>query len=85
MSTQGDEPAAPRVWAMPPEPGPEVARVRDVYGQCFTRDDGDEHGSVPAWLGDAFADEDDIPDLHLSWKELLAELGPLTEVDGSQT
>jgi hypothetical protein len=79
-------PAAPRVWAMPEEPGPEVTRVRDIYGQTFTRDDGDEHGSVPAWLGDAFADEDDIPDLHLPWKELLAELGPLTEVmDGSQT
>lgn len=69
----------PRVWAMPCEPGPDVTRVRDVHGQCFTRAD------APLWVGDTFADDEDIPDLYLTWKQLMGQ-GPLTEVvDGSQT
>ncbi len=76
----------PRVWAMPPEPGPDVTRVRDTYGQCFERADAiDEHGSVPVWVGDTFTDWLDIPDLCLSWKQLMEHHAPLTEVDGSQT
>lgn len=72
---------APRVWAMPSEPGPDVIRVRDVYGQCFERADAiDENGSEPGWLGDAFTNEADVPDLFLSWKTLMAHHAPLTEV-----
>jgi hypothetical protein len=83
---QGDEQAAPRVWAMPEEPGPDVTRVRDVYGQCFERADAiDEHGSIPVWVGDTFTTEADVPDLYLSWKQLMAGHAPLTEVDGSLT
>ena len=77
----GPEIRQPRVWAIPAEPGPGVARIRDAYGQGFTRADAiDEHGTEQGWLGDAFSTEADVPDLFLSWKQLMEHHGPLTEV-----
>jgi hypothetical protein len=77
---------APRVWAMPEEPGPDVSRVRDTYGQHFGRAEAiDEHGSEPGWLGETFATEADVPDLFLSWKQLMATHAPLTEVPACST
>lgn len=76
------EAGGPRTWAMPAEPDPDVIRVRDVYGQCFERGDAinDDGSTEPVWLGDAFTDEADVPDFYLSWKQLMKEHSPLTEV-----
>lgn len=71
----------PRVWAMPPEPGPDVVRVRDVYGQIFERATA-YGGEKPeeGWLGDTFASEADVPDLFLTWELLMKHHTPVTEI-----
>lgn len=74
---QGDEQPAPRVWAMPEIPA-DVVAVRDGEGFVWRRlldvVGGVWRRSTGAWTGDIVRS-----------MMLRPELGPLTEVDGSQT
>lgn len=83
------ESEGPRVWALEPEPGPEVKAVVDRFGQRFERgtaynDDGTEE---EIWFGTVFASDDgeegweEVPDLQLPWDLLMRNHSPLTEVE----
>lgn len=63
-------------WTLPPEPGLEVTRVLDKFGQHFEREDAQDGG---AWVGTTFRDEPDVPDLVLEWSILMAYHSPLTD------
>jgi hypothetical protein len=91
-STTGFEQAMrrPRMWALHPEPGPEVTAVIDRFGQRFERgtaynDDGTEE---EIWFGTLFASDDgeegweEVPDLHLPWDLLMRNHSPLTDASG---
>lgn len=69
---QGDEPAAPRVWAMPEIPA-DVTAVMTRHERRYERRDG---RWTYIYKG--------RPQTSIAEWELLAD-GPLTEVDGSQT
>jgi hypothetical protein len=62
------EPAAPRVWSAPPEPGPEVTAVTDRNGQQWKRHDG-------GWcfVGPQLGHH------HWRWSELFFRQAPLTD------
>lgn len=62
----------PRVWAAPPEPGPEVRQVRDRYGRRWLRE-------CPAFRTWAIVPGPHDGPYRLSWTALFYELGPLTE------
>lgn len=68
----------PRTWTLPPEPGLEVTRVLDAYGQYFERGQ-DEHPGADTWIGQVFAGDADVPDLELEWPMLMAYQAPLTD------
>jgi hypothetical protein len=57
-------------WSMDPEPGPEVAAVRDRFGVRWRRDGG-------LWWGDIGHDYED----YRTWGEILGR-GPLTDATG---
>lgn len=71
-------PEARRTWTLPPEPGLEVTRVMDQYGQHFERQHG-EHPGDDLWSGTTFAGDADVPDLELEWPMLMAYQAPLTD------
>ena len=58
----------PRRWDAPPEPGPEVTRVVDRYGQAFARHDGGW-----CYVGPQLAHT------HRSWSDLFFRNAPLTD------
>lgn len=62
-------PKAPRTWELPPEPGPEVTRLRDGDGDFWTR-----IGS--AWEGGGHS--------AVAWHELLV-FGPLVDATEETT
>jgi hypothetical protein len=66
----------PRTWSLPPEPGPEVTRVLDRYGQYFERDDDLDEVQ---WIGQTFTGDGDVDDLVLPWGLLMAYQSPLTD------
>jgi hypothetical protein len=66
------EPAAPRVWSVPSEPGRRVTAVTDKYLRTWRRHDSD----LPnRWC---FVDEN-ARHAHLTWRELVVRLHPLTD------
>jgi hypothetical protein len=56
-------PDAPREWALPDEPGPEVTAIRDARGRRWDRD-------AIGWTYQNYA---------FPWVQLLRDLGPLTD------
>lgn len=56
---------SPRLWALPPAPGPAITEVRDKDGDIWDRVD---HG----WTSGGCTPR--------SWRKLVAQFGPLTEV-----
>jgi hypothetical protein len=71
-------PTPSRTWSLPPEPGLDVTRVLDAYGQYFERQH-DEHPGDDVWIGQTFAGDGDVPDLELEWPMLMAYQSPLTD------
>lgn len=61
----------PRVWSLPPEPGPEVTAVRNSVGEIWRRD-------REVW---ALAQSNGLPPLthHRHWRALLVGYGPLSD------
>jgi len=74
----GSAAPTPRTWTLPPEPGLEVTRVVDQFGQYFERHH-DEHPGDDEWIGQVFAGDGDVPDLQLEWAMLMAYQAPLTD------
>ncbi len=72
---QGDEQAAPRVWAMPSIPA-DVVGLTDHYGVRWKRHNGGGPWSTWCHVDDVWSNLDEAE---------LFRRGPLTEVDGSQT
>lgn len=72
----GPDPAEPHTtWDLLPEPGPEVTRLKDRFGQYFNRQ---HHVCGPdLWIGTTFEDDPDIPDLELEWPQLMGHHAPL--------
>ena len=60
----------PRVWSLPPEPGPEVTRLRDCRGHHWDRLAPSSNGWLP---------RDAQPSIWATWGRLLTEWGPLTD------
>jgi len=73
-----------RTWTLPDQPGPEVTAVRDQFGQVFERDEWLDR-PVVRWVGTAFADDPEVPDLVLTWEVLFRYHAPLTDVSGAES
>lgn len=61
-----------RIWSLPDEPGPNVTRLRDRNGDTWYRDPVADD----PWT--EFEDGEDST--HVSWEQLVTELGPLTDI-----
>lgn len=68
-----------QIWSLPPEPGPEVTRVVDQYGQHFERQFNGQHGLEDEWIGQTFAGDGDVDDLVLEWPMLMCYHAPLSD------